>query len=851
MTRNKNKSGKSSRWDSRSPSESKTSRSKSSKDKSSAAGRASPQGHRGDRHNNQHRPSEPRSNNGDQNPWQYMPYPPYYYPPPYLQSKYAPPSLWPPFYHSNFAAGIHGSNSNSNVGFQNYYGIPPMPPPFGMFRNTPHEINQRDGNRQDPTHKNQEAEEPPPLGSEAAREKERAAIAERLKQFDKKPCGEVAKQSKKPSTPTSPVKSSSTSVKSTSASKKPLTKSKPREEKSLKRPSSNSASEVPNKKSSNSDVNKDIAHRISSMGLVEIKNLVNHPQSVKSQEILKALMDHYRTLKGVELDKRRLLAPTTSSSAPSCNQVLSDVDSIAIADLPQEIITQLENFLGCDLFTPVEFQPSEEIALDQLNSPPLNTHSDTPLVVEEPQLVSDNPSINEMPENENIRDPEQILEELVIIDMRIQAEMHRKMELYRQLHEIMVRSSQSTLENVEPSQPSEQQISSSSGDALPPPMPVMDLPTQFPAESSCSSEISKPSGESSAQNKQPKPSKLHKNAREGAVHDKRQLGVDKAEVKKQSLQKHAAAKTVLKERISIDIRSFRIELYDLKVVDSTTIVAACNNHNIYGFDISSSKKTHEFKGHVDVVTCLLPVKYRREHIEEQIICSGGLDEHICVFGYHSQQCVAKHYVASPVLSLAFYNDLVTNSKLLYAGLKNGMVQTYDVEKFVPRGSLDCGSKAISALLVTKEGPRSILIVGAEDKTVCIRDASTGLYLRQFNYSYVATNFVLHGDSLFCQSVSNGVTYFDIKTGEYLGFLKANSTVSRMVKTENLLIATLFSGSMRVFNMDTKRFVTEISGEGKLFRYIDVADEKIIVAARINDMMVIPFPLEMREALRSR
>jgi WD40 repeat protein len=71
----------------------------------------------------------------------------------------------------------------------------------------------------------------------------------------------------------------------------------------------------------------------------------------------------------------------------------------------------------------------------------------------------------------------------------------------------------------------------------------------------------------------------------------------------------------------------------LQVVDCNTVVLACNDHNLYGFDVNSGKKIYEYKGHVDVVTSVMPVSYWRGGIKEQIICSGGLDEHICIFGF--------------------------------------------------------------------------------------------------------------------------------------------------------------------------------------------------------------------------
>lgn len=45
----------------------------------------------------------------------------------------------------------------------------------------------------------------------------------------------------------------------------------------------------------------------------------------------------------------------------------------------------------------------------------------------------------------------------------------------------------------------------------------------------------------------------------------------------------------------------------------------------------------------------------------------------------------------------------------------------------------------------------------------------GLMLRQFNYSFIATKFLLHGNTFFCQSTSNGITCFNLNVSWTITF----------------------------------------------------------------------------------
>ncbi|XP_065342753.1 uncharacterized protein LOC135941298 [Cloeon dipterum] len=717
----------------------------------------------------------------------------------------------PPHFHGNFQQLF--TNRPPSL-----LSLPFQPPPGVRQCNGPQEDGSEKSETSDKTRKEKE-EEPPPPGSEAAREKERAEIARRLQDFDKNPVAPSGEKEK-----SLPKEKSKPAATSQPSAKKPVGapgKARPKDnkapDKTLKRPATSSSSEVSKKKKKANELNEDIAKQISAMGVNEIKTLVNNPHSVKSQEILNALMKHYRELKTVELDKRRLLAPTSVDNSASF-----DANSIGISDLPPEIISQLEKILGFNIF-----QSAEQVQADD----------EVRIVSPDPQQSNNDQVANGDQETENCQrsEPVQILEELVFIDLRIQSDISRKMELYQRLHEIVTGSQQTRVDDTADS-------------------------TSFPPVIHLGSPLQSSSGKNKSQSPEkeiiaipstsnPLPAKGKNDMqKKGSNPGPAKKSVKSSNGSKSTFSNYNKPPPILNNKVSFDIRSLNTEIYDMKVADSSVVLVACSNKVIYGFDLKTAKKTHELKGHVDVVTCLKHVKYYRGSVEEHVICSGGLDEQLCIFGFKSQQCVTKHYVASPILCLEFFHDHVNKAQILYAGLKNGSIYIYDVEKFIPKGTLDCGEKAILALLASKEGSLNVLLVASEDKTICLRDASTGLYLRQFSYSYVATNFVAYEDAFFCQSVSNGVTYFNIKTGAYLGFLKANCSVSKIAKYRNLLLVTLCSGAIRVYDMHTKTLVTEISGGGKLLRFIDVASENIVAAARVNDMFAMPFTPEMKAAL---
>jgi hypothetical protein len=362
----------------------------------------------------------------------------YYYSRMY-DGEYMQPPMWQPFYHPHFnynynseRPSLSQQTSKDCDNYQQYYPMPPplLPPNFGFFRNQhqnssaakPPEFPGKAPNEGGKSRK----DEPAPLGSEAARERERTEIANRLMGLDNKktPPGCEATQAAHNNKSSAPLPSKKPTGPSTKLTKKisPTISKQKQSDKPSKRPaaSSNGSSGIPSKKTNTNELDYNILRQITAMGKDEIKGIVNNPQSAKSQDILKALMKHYRELKGIELDKRRLLAPTASTSAQAYNNpVLSNVESIEISDLPMEIINQLNNFLGCDMFG-LEDTPQNQV--DEVVLLEAET-AETPEVGQQQEQFAE--VGDAYPEPPRTNNPEKILEELVMIDMRMQADLHR------------------------------------------------------------------------------------------------------------------------------------------------------------------------------------------------------------------------------------------------------------------------------------------------------------------------------------------------------------------------------------------------------------------------------------------
>ncbi|KAG7277091.1 hypothetical protein CRUP_031304, partial [Coryphaenoides rupestris] len=115
-------------------------------------------------------------------------------------------------------------------------------------------------------------------------------------------------------------------------------------------------------------------------------------------------------------------------------------------------------------------------------------------------------------------------------------------------------------------------------------------------------------------------------------------------------------------------------------------------------------------------------------------------------------------------------------KVLYAGMANGTVVTFDLKRNKQQEVFDChGPRAVSCLASAQEGARKLLLVGSYDSTISVRDARNGLLLRTLGgHTKTVLCMKVVNDLVFSGSSDQSVHAHNIHTGELVRVYKGHS-----------------------------------------------------------------------------
>jgi hypothetical protein len=72
------------------------------------------------------------------------------------------------------------------------------------------------------------------------------------------------------------------------------------------------------------------------------------------------------------------------------------------------------------------------------------------------------------------------------------------------------------------------------------------------------------------------------------------------------------------------------------VVSKKTVVVGCEDGSSYGYSLKTGKRTHVFEGHTAAITAVCGVQVPTQDDTKFQLCSGSLDEHLCIF--YSEVC---------------------------------------------------------------------------------------------------------------------------------------------------------------------------------------------------------------------
>uniref|UniRef100_A0A8C4ZG00 Zinc finger protein 106a n=1 Tax=Gadus morhua TaxID=8049 RepID=A0A8C4ZG00_GADMO len=197
------------------------------------------------------------------------------------------------------------------------------------------------------------------------------------------------------------------------------------------------------------------------------------------------------------------------------------------------------------------------------------------------------------------------------------------------------------------------------------------------------------------------------------------------------------------------------------------------DRTVKAFDLVSHECVAVFEGHSSKVNCVL------------VSATVGLTHRL--YSGSSDQTVRCYSLRTGVLEQQFsLSDRVlclhSRWKVLYAGLANGTVATFNLKTNRPMEVFEChGPRAVSCLSSAQEGARKVLLVGSYDSTVSVRDARNGLLLRTLGgHTKTVLCMKVVNDLVFSGSSDQSVHAHNIHTGELVRIYRGHSHAVTMV-----------------------------------------------------------------------
>ncbi|XP_062973738.1 zinc finger protein 106 isoform X2 [Elgaria multicarinata webbii] len=217
---------------------------------------------------------------------------------------------------------------------------------------------------------------------------------------------------------------------------------------------------------------------------------------------------------------------------------------------------------------------------------------------------------------------------------------------------------------------------------------------------------------------------------------------------------------------------------------------------IHAYNLVNRKCVGVFEGHTSKVNCLLVTQTTGKHAA---LYSGSSDHNINCYNIKTRELVDQFKLDDRVLCLH------SRWRILYAGLANGSVVTYNIKNNKQLEIFEChGPRAISCLATAQEGARRLLIVGSYDCTISVRDARNGLLLRTLEgHSKTVLCMKVVNDLVFSGSSDQSVHAHNIHTGELVRIYKGHNHAVTVVNIlGKVMVTACLDKCVRVYELQS-------------------------------------------------
>ncbi|XP_039324777.1 zinc finger protein 106 isoform X6 [Saimiri boliviensis] len=214
------------------------------------------------------------------------------------------------------------------------------------------------------------------------------------------------------------------------------------------------------------------------------------------------------------------------------------------------------------------------------------------------------------------------------------------------------------------------------------------------------------------------------------------------------------------------------------------------------YNLVSRKCIGVFEGHTSKVNCLLVTQTSGKNAA---LYTGSSDHTIRCYNVKSRECAEQLQLEDRVLCLH------SRWRILYAGLANGTVVTFNIKNNKRLEIFEChGPRAVSCLATAQEGARKLLVVGSYDCTISVRDARNGLLLRTLEgHSKTVLCMKVVNDLVFSGSSDQSVHAHNIHTGELVRIYKGHNHAVTVVNIlGKVMVTACLDKFVRVYELQS-------------------------------------------------
>ncbi|XP_005904052.2 zinc finger protein 106 isoform X3 [Bos mutus] len=217
---------------------------------------------------------------------------------------------------------------------------------------------------------------------------------------------------------------------------------------------------------------------------------------------------------------------------------------------------------------------------------------------------------------------------------------------------------------------------------------------------------------------------------------------------------------------------------------------------VRAYNLVSRKCIGVFEGHTSKVNCLLVTQTSGKNAA---LYTGSSDHTIRCYNVKTRHCVEQLQLEDRVLCLH------SRWRILYAGLANGTVVTFNIKNNKRLEIFEChGPRAVSCLATAQEGARKLLVVGSYDCTISVRDARNGLLLRTLEgHSKTILCMKVVNDLVFSGSSDQSVHAHNIHTGELVRIYKGHNHAVTVVNIlGKVMVTACLDKFVRVYELQS-------------------------------------------------